>query len=562
MFVEMKSSPNGSRVSTGSRELVLWYIFCALLLWLYVSPLLLHDSFLRMNTDEANYVWKAEQISRDLSILTTERAWRRHPPLIPTIVGLISRFTSVQLAVLITTRAFAILGIVMVYIVGVQLKSPMAGLIASVLLAADPTYRGLSSKLMLDIPLMILFVACASLLLKGGGYRIWAVAAGILALFVKDYGVLVLIYAVAFIAWDFLIGRGHRPAVVIGIVLATSVITLVPLGYYMGHIPRCCDWLPWFGWLERQAEMRLWRILDNSVGWMLPGIPKRYLGLLLLLVLPFTVKLLSLLTIRKNAVLFAWVAIILVPFLFAYTGDERVILLFAPALYLLVGICLVQAVDFVRTSVLRRSAFALLCIGAAFVLFLAQRNPAVLYYTNCLFRAYYPTGHWIERNVAHSNSVVFTRSSHQLRYYAKGNFEQDGGFFFGQNEWTGIPASLVEFQHVLNATEKTAYLVVDIEEKTDPAWLYPPTPEAAEAIRALGFKPVHLVWLPVDSLCDVPDLPYYSELPTFLGQLKVSLYRNNGAARERVGAVIFQRNGKPVFDTPYKLLHSSQPAGH
>jgi hypothetical protein len=43
---------------------VFWYLFCASLLWLYASPLLFHDSFFQLNSDEANYVWKAEHISR------------------------------------------------------------------------------------------------------------------------------------------------------------------------------------------------------------------------------------------------------------------------------------------------------------------------------------------------------------------------------------------------------------------------------------------------------------------------------------------------------------------
>jgi hypothetical protein len=494
-----------------------------------------------MNTDEANYVWKAERISRDLSILASEQAWRRHPPLIPTIVGLLAKVTSLQLAVLITTRAFAIIGIVMVYIVGVQLKNPMAGLIASVLLAADPTYRGLSSKLMLDIPLMILFVVCTSFLLKGGRYRIWAVAAGVVALFVKDYGVLVLIYALALIAWDFLISQGIRPTRVVGIVLVSSAVTLLPLGYYMGHIP-CCDWLAWFGWLEKQLQLRIWRILDNSVGWVMPGIPKRYLGLFLLLTVPLVLRMLSPSTIRKKVVLFAWIAIILAPFLLAYTGDDRVILLFAPAIYLIVGVCVAQGFDHVKTPALRRSVFAVLVLGAVFVLLLAQRNPLVLYYTSCRFRAYYPTGHWIGENVPRSDTVVFTRSSHQLRFYAKGDFQRDGGIFFGHNEWTGVPISAAEFHNVLDRTDKTAYLVVDIEEKSDPEWLYPLNQAAAESIQGLGFQPVHLVWVPVGSLCDIPDSPYYAELPGFLKQLGISLYRNSGPARERVDAVIFQRN--------------------
>jgi hypothetical protein len=529
-------------VSTVLGQSVFWCVLCGVLLWLYVSPLLLQDSFFQMNTDEANYVWKAEQISRDVSILANERAWRRHPPLIPTIVGLLAKVTSLQLAVLITTKAFAIIGIVMVFVAGVQLKNPIAGLIASVLLAADPTFRGLSNKLMLDIPLMTLFVVCASLLLKGGRYRMWAVGTGILALFVKDYGILVLVYALAFIAWDALINRGVRPGKVIGIVFISLAVTLLPLGYYMGHVPPCCDWLPWLGWLERQLQLRIWRILDNSVGWMVPGIPRRYLGVTLLFVTPLVVRMLSRSTIRKNLVLAVWIGIILVPFLFAYTGDDRVILLFAPALYLTVGICCAQALDLVRTPAARRSAFGLMILGAVFVLILAQRNPSVLYYTSCRFRAYYPAGKWIGENVGRSNTVVFTRSSHQLRFYAKGDFERDGGMFFGHNEWTGVPISAAEFHNVLDGTDKDAYLVVDIEEKSDPAWLYPPNQAAAESIQSLGFQPVHLVWVPVGSLCDIPDSPYYAELPSFLKQLGIPLYRNSGPARERVDAVIFKRD--------------------
>jgi hypothetical protein len=181
-------------------------------------------------------------------------------------------------------------------------------------------------------------------------------------------------------------------------------------------------------------------------------------------------------------------------------------------------------------------------LGAVFVLILARGNPSVLYYTSCRFRAYYPTGKWIGENVGRSNAVVFTRSSHQLRFYAKGDFQRDGGIFFGHNEWTGVPISAAEFHNVLDGSDKDAYLVVDIEEKSDPEWLYPPNQAAAKSIQSLGFQPVHLVWVPVGSLCDIPDLPYYADLPGFLKQFEIPLYRKSGSSRERVDAVIFKRD--------------------
>ena len=532
-------------VSTALKHGVLWYALCFALLWLYVSPLLLQNSFLRMNTDEANYVWKAEQISRDVGALASERVWRRHPPLIPAIVGVLAKLMSLEMAVLITTKTLALAGLVMVYVVGVQLKTPMAGLIASVLLAADPTYRSLSNKLLLDIPLMLLFVGCAALLLKGGRYKIWAVVAGIVALSVKNYGILVLVYALECIAWDFFVQRGWRPAKVLSIVGVSSAVALVPLGYYQGHIP-CCDWLAWGAWLQHEAQLKIWSILDTSIGWMVPGVPKRYLGTFLLLTLPFFVKMLSFSESRANVVLFAWIVTILAPFLFAYTGDDRVILLFAPALYLIVGLCLAQALDLVKTPAARRSMFAVLALSAVFVLLLAQRNPSVLHYTNCRFRAYHPAGEWIRQNISRSDAVVFTRSSHQVRFYAKSEFEKDGGIFYGYDEWTGIPWSVPEFDRVLDEAEKPAFLIMDIEEKADPPWLYPPTRVAAETIQRLGFRPVHLVWVPVNSFCDIPNSPYYSRLPDFMKQLGLPFYRHTGAARESLGAIIFQRNGRSV----------------
>lgn len=548
MFITTATTPQGARVSATPRQRVLWYLYCAVLFWLYVWPLLFHDGFLQLNSDEANYVWKAEHISRDLGMLASDWAWRRHPPLIPAIVGLLAKLMSLQVAVLVTTKALAVTGIAMVYILGVRLNGPIAGLIASVLVAADPTYRALSNILLLDIPLMILFVVCAWFLLLGGRYRVWAVGTGILALFVKDYGILVLVYAFVCIAWDFLIDRGWRPASVLALLLASSAVTLVPLGYVKGHIP-CCDWYAWFGWLGHEAQLKGWRILDNSLGWMVPEIPKRYLALFLLLAVPLVLKMLSFLTIRTNVILFAWIATILGPFLFSYTGDERVILLFAPALYLIAGVCVAQGLRLVRTPAVARGLFALLLLGSVFVLLQAQRNPGLLYYIECRFRAYYPTGEWIQHNVSRSEGVVFTRSSHQLRFYAHSEFEKDGGIFFGQDEWTGVPWTVPEFQRVLDATDKTPYLIVDFDEKAEPPWLSPPSRDSAAAIQALGFDMVHVVWVPVRAGCDRPDSPYFSELPGFLKQLGLPLYRNSGATREKIGALLFQRNGRAHLTT-------------
>ena len=568
MFINATTTPQSAQVSVTPRQWALWYLFCAVLLWLYVSPLLFYDGSLQFNTDEANYVWKADHISRDLGILASERAWRRHPPLIPAVVGLLAKLTSLQDAILVTTKTFALIGIVMVYILGVQLKGPIAGLVAGVFLAGDPTYRALSNKFLLDIPLMILFVICASFLVRGGRYRVWAVGAGILALFVKDYGVLVLIFALACIGWDFLIGRGWRPAAVAGTVLGLSVIVLIPLGYLQKHIP-CCDpqrWLRWLSWHVHQAQFKGWHILDNSVGWLVPGLSKRYLVLVLLPAVPLIAKMLSFSPSRVNVILFAWIAVILGPFLANRASEERVILLFAPALYLIVGVAVAQGLRLVKTPALARTLIAISLLGCVSVLLLAQRNPEVLYYVQCRFRAYYPTGEWIGQNVPRSAGVVFTRSSHQVRFYAKSDFERDGGIFYGKDEWTGIPQTVAEFQQVLDRTDKSAYLIVDIEEKPDPRWLYPPRRDAAEAIHALGFGVVHVVWVPVGERCDIPEWPYYSELLSFLKRLNLPLYRNDGGRKERIDAVIFKRNGMPANSQgagllPHERLESSNGGG-
>jgi Dolichyl-phosphate-mannose-protein mannosyltransferase len=545
-------------VSAAFWRRALWYALCLVLLWLYVSPLLLQDSFLRMNTDEAHYVWKAEHIARDLGTLATEQAWRRHPPLVPAVVGLLAKLMSLEMAVLVFTKSLALAGIVMVYMLGVQLKNPMAGLIAAVLLAADPTYRSLSNKLLLDITLMLCFVVCASLLLRGGRYKVWAVGVGILALLVKNYAVLVLVYALACIAWDFLTDRGWRPTKVMGLVLACAAFVFVPLGYYQEHIPRY-NYLEWAVWLLHEAQLKVWSILDSSIGWMIEGVPKRYLAVLVVLAVPYVVKMLSYSTARANVVLSAWIATILVPFMFAYTGDQRVILLFAPALYLIVGVCFAQGLQLVQTPVVNRSLAAVLLLGCIGVLLLARKNPQVLFYTNCRFRAYHPTGEWIRHNVASSGTVVFTRSSHQLRFYARSDFERDGGIFYGEDEWTGVPETLPEFRQVLDKTEKPAFLVIDIEEKNDPPWLYPPTRDVAETIQALGFQIAHIVWVPVGEFCDIPASPYYSELPGFLKQLGLPLYRNSGSTREMVDAVIFKRNGRSSLAALKNL--ASRPLG-
>lgn len=554
MFISTTAAHQDDQVFATSRQRVLWYLLCAVLFWLYASPLLFHDGFLQLNSDEANYVWKAQHISRDVGFFATEQAWRRHPPLIPAVVGLLAKVMPLQVAVLVTTKTFAVIGIVMVYILGVQVGGPVAGLIASVLLAANPTYRGLSNILLLDIPLMTVFVVCALLLLRGGKCRVWAVVTGILALLVKDYGVLVLAYVLGCVTWDFLVGRGWRPVAVVGIILGSSVAVLAPLGLFLRHIP-CCDALAWLSWLAQVAQPKIWHILDNGVGWLVPGVQKRYLGLLLLLAVPLVLKLLSFYSVRVKVILFAWIGAILGPYFLSYAVDERVVLLSAPAWYAILGACVAHGLRLVTTAAMARSLVVVLSLGCFFVLRMAQSNPGTLYYIKCRHRANYSTGQWIQQNVPNSGRVVFTRSPHQIRFYANSEFEKDGGIFYGNDEWTGIPRTVNDFRRVLDKTEKTSFLIVDFEEMPDPRWLSPPNRDAAEAIDALGFEMVHVVWVPVDGVCDRPNSPYYSELPGFLKHLKLPLYRNAGSTREQVGAVLFKRNRMPLSTTQKESAH-------
>lgn len=545
MFVDSASSDAGIPVSLMPKSRTLWYICCAVLFSLYAWPLLFHNGFSQMNSDEANYVWKADHLSRDLGILFSEWAWRRHPPLIPLIVGLLARLMPIELAVLIVTKICAVLGLVMVYILGARLGGPLAGLIASVLLATDPTYRALSNILLLDIPLMILFVTSAWFSLLGGRKRIYAVAVGVVALFVKDYGILVLVYSLACIAWDYLIGRGWRPAAVLGVVLAISAFALLPIGYLQGHIPRG-SWLAWFGWLGHEAQLKGWRILDNSLGWLVPDFPKRYMALILLGASPLLFKMLSHFALRTNLFLIAWIVAVLGPFLFSYTSDERVILLFSPALYLLFALCLSRAVELLKSPAVVSGVLAVLLASSVFLLLMAQQSPALAYYVKCRFQAHRPTGEWVREHVLPNGGVVFSRSPHQLRYYSKSEFEKDGGVFYGRDEWTGIPWPVEKFEGVLHGIHEAAYLVVDFDEKDVPPWLAPPSRESAEAILALGFELVQVIWVPVAPGCEFPANPFYAQVPGFLDHLGLSSYRNNGATKEKIGAALFRRNIRPL----------------
>jgi len=537
-------TPLGQGEPATSRQWILWYATCGLALWLFVSPLLFHDTFHRMTPDEAHYAWKAERISQDLTFLFSEQAWRRHPPLVPLGVGLLAKVMPLDAAILVATRTQAVLGLVMVYVLGVQLAGPVAGLVAGALLAADPTYRILSNRLLLDIPLMILFVASTWLLIRGGGCRIWAVGVGTLALFLKDYGVLTLLYALTCIAYDLLLKRGWRPITVVGALLTSSASILTLVGYFL------LDYWFWIArfWsslssLPNRVALTLWHLLDNSVGWAVPTVQKRYLAVLLLLAVPLVARLLSLSWRREYVFIFLWITIVLgsLVAIATYVVERRVIVLFVPALYLLVGICVVQGLRLARAPRLAHSLFGLAVLGSLLAPFLARANPEVLYYTQCRFSTQYPISDWIKHNISGSGVVVFSRSSHQLQFYAGRDYERDGGIFYGWNEHTGVPRTVPEFQRVLDATSKEAYLIVDIEDKPDPLWLYPPKRSAVEAIEALGFHLVHVVWVPVGEHCQIPDSPYYSELPRFIEHLGLPLYRTLEDKRERVGALVFRR---------------------
>ena len=155
------------------------------------------------NSDEAVYSGQAASLAGDPTYTPLFAVFRAHPLLVQFLVSLVFHVSRDDVAARLVSVCFGVAAVGLAYLLGRELYSRRVGLIAAALLAVLPYQVAVSRQILLDGPMMTLWLLTMLLLARyaATGRSRWlyatAFAAG-LTFLAKETGVIVVVSAVAF----------------------------------------------------------------------------------------------------------------------------------------------------------------------------------------------------------------------------------------------------------------------------------------------------------------------------------------------------------------------------
>ena len=283
------------------------------------------------NSDEAVYSGQAASLAGDPTYTPLFAVFRAHPLLVQFTVSLVFHISRDDVAARLVSVCFGVASVGLAYLLGRELYSRRVGLIAAAILAVLPYQVAVSRQILLDGPMMTLWLLTMLLLARyaGTGRTRWlyatAFAAG-LTFLAKETGVIVVVSAIAFTLVTPQVRLGFRRLIVAAAIYVFA-LSPYPLAILIG------------GGENSARSFLLWQLLrqpNHTFTFYLEVLPAAMGPLVLLAALGG-----ALLAIRRRGwqdrLLLAWV---IVPFAFFQiwpTKGYQYLLPIAPALAVLAG---------------------------------------------------------------------------------------------------------------------------------------------------------------------------------------------------------------------------------
>ena len=439
----------------------------------------------------------------------------------------------IVLAGRLATLIFSIAGLILVYLMGIELKSRLTGLIAAILLSVQPMYWLIGSKVLLDVPLTTSFLLAAFCFIKWLQFKnkFWSIALAVSMIIVietKLSGLLIApvlgIYGILSLS-TLLLSKNHplnktrllnllkKKSTYIPFLILLLLLILLLIPYFIGS-------QIYYNQFISSPTGPISTAISMAKDFAERGAP--YSESLFSLNKFFTsyinfflaIGLIFMLVYRRK------IDLIVISFAFYYiiytvlTGgivELRYGLPAIPFMILMVAFGLEESVHLVKTAVIKtedklhtnkKLAFAIIIIalllaypfyGAAERMFAAKSSN---------YLGYQEAGAWIRENVP-SDAVIFAGSPGHIRLFSGYNFvngtrndegKLDGNIYYGfkpDANLTGTPEMFVGFVKTL---DKEIYLEVDIWEYSNQEWMYPLTKEKLTFLSKLGFKRVYTVF--------------------------------------------------------------------
>ena len=457
-----------------------WEMGFKIVFWLtMVAAVLVRLPFLgadRMWPDEALYAWYARQIFLHPQFLFSGEISQFHPPLFAFLMSLGHFLFSSEMACRVVVMLINILGVAGVFFLGNKIKGPFVGCAAAILLSFNPLYLNQSFHILIDGAMCLGIVLVLLSLTDISSPRMLRVCLSACALVLLKWpGALVIPFLIFYFGltaqgstFVSRVGKGKVP-IIAGVVLAA--ILLLINGLKFGHF------LP--------DTSALGGIYLAKPFWYY--VSKFHNIIMAVFLIPFFIYGLYLSLFRQESRGLAaalWFLIYLAAISWTSEKDLRYALPLLPSIMLLSVLGLDVLLGKIVRDVNLQNAVkiaVLILLGLFFVLQFPKIS-RFLTTDASQFSGYRETGHLIQEHFkTDPQAMVVTTSVRAVQYYADINASDN------LKRIVSTPQTKEAFLGFVKAAPQSLVVVVDYWERTQPAWIFPVTPEVLMTFKEAGF---------------------------------------------------------------------------
>jgi 4-amino-4-deoxy-L-arabinose transferase-like glycosyltransferase len=450
--------------------------------------------------DEATYMWQASQLLNPSYI-----GVRIREPVVLVVMAFNKLFADPFIAGRITALAFALLGIILIYYLGIELKDRFVGLMAAMLLTFHHLFWFLNEKMILDAPLTTMFIFIAYLLFKVEKQEksssaksvkqiiekhFLALTLGsvlVLTFLTKGAGILALVILLLYFVFTRRMSVIRDTKVVYSIVVPVVFLVLGSAVYYLLFGKFVLN--TFFVYL---FSMRSITQPFNFVG-ILPFVLSAPILILTIIGMFFAIMYRR----KTDIYLLLWFWVYFIFFSVNIGGPlPRYILPILPAAILFSVLALDEIrIYFKRLLGLKLPRVVFIVIIAIVCFSLFNQGQNMILDKEYSYLGFEEAGDWLSYNLP-DGAILFAGSPAAIRLfsgfeyinvgYAENYGDPNGQLYYG------MPKEVNDFEVLINQYDDV-YLEIDVWEYANQGWAYPLNQEKVDYLYSLGFEVVHVV---------------------------------------------------------------------
>ncbi len=450
----------------------------------------------RMWPDEALYAWYAQRLFTDPTLIFSKEIIEFHPPLFAVLLAIGRLFFSSDLASRVIPFVFNILGIIAIYLVGMQMSGRFLGLVGAVSLSFNYLYIDSGTHILIDTPITTAYLLLALLLLRIdcvstclGNICVGLMAASIILLKWSGMPVILLLFSYYFFIskQSTVLGRLKEKIPVLMIPMVTTLLLSLNNRIQMGKL------FPDISALQGQYLIKpFWYYMVNLHNILIAPF-----------LLPFFLYGLFIIALKrdsKSMLMGLWFIIIFLSISFIPEKTLRYSVPVIPGCLLISGLgveILIEKIFKIPKKVLIAKIICLVLVALS-CWQLYPRTKALLGQSISEYTGFREAGQVIGQYF-NSSARIFAGSPRAIRYYTGINFVEYGG------NLEKLPKSQLEFEKILRDSQAPIILEVDYWERTQPAWIFPLSQEKIKYLEQRGFRLVKVVTKSVMTAQDVDE---------------------------------------------------------